>query len=183
MNQKGFANIIWVLIIVVLVGIVGYFVFSRQSSTSKETLTTYQNKELGISFKYPSDLKVYQQDENSILIKSDYKNPEHSAIEISINIKRTSFQRETKEQIEAKFKGLPEEAIAPYAIIKQETKGNYELLQMKAGSQYYILSDKGTFYVGDTVDTFGWKEIFTKEGIYQTYRSKFDAIKDSIIIE
>jgi len=182
MNQKGFANIIWVLIIVVLAGIVGYFVFTKQQS-SKGALATYQNKELGISFKHPSDLKVYQQDENSILIKSDYKNPEHSAIEISMNIKRTSFQRETKEQIEAKFKGLPEEAIAPYAIIKQETKGNYELLQMKAGSQYYILSDKGTFYVGDTVDTFGWKEIFTKEGIYQTYRSKFDAIRNSIKID
>ena len=179
MNQKGFANIILVVVIVILVGAIGYFAFTKKqsqpASTTKENSATYHSKELGVSFKYSSDLKVYQQDENNILIKADYKNPEHSLVEISMGIRRINPQRETQEQINFRLQGKK--------IIAQETIGNYERLQWESGSKYYILSDKGTFYVGDTVDTIPWKDMLQKEGVYQTYRSKFDSIRNSIKID
>mgnify|MGYP001596120407 CR=1 FL=1 len=175
MNQKGFSNIALVVVILFIIAVGGYFVFMKQnpqSSTTSETLSNYHSKELGLSFKYSSDLKVYQQNEDNVLIKADYKNPEHSGIEISMGIKRINPQRETKEQINFRLQGKK--------IIKQETKDNYEILEWEGGSQYYLLSDKGTFYVGDTVDTFGWRDIFQKEGLYQNYRLKFDTIRNSI---
>ena len=178
MNQKGFAKIVLVLIVLVILGIAGYFVFIKQSSqtpTTEETLSNYHSKESGISFKYPSDLKVYQQDENNVLIKADYKNPEHSLVSIEMGIRRINTQRETDDQINFRLQGKK--------IIREETRNGYRILQFEGGSQYYILSDKGTFYVGDTLDTFSWKDIFQKEGLYQTYRLKFNAIRNSIIFD
>ena len=81
MNQKGFANIILVVVIVILVGAVGYFAFVKksepvaqqptptpiQTKTSTPTPTTkdetsswktYTNSSVGFSFKYPADWKV-----------------------------------------------------------------------------------------------------------------------------
>jgi len=40
MNQKGFANIVLVLVVVVLVGVAGYFVFSRMSAPSPTPQTS-----------------------------------------------------------------------------------------------------------------------------------------------
>ena len=177
-NQKGFSNIALVVVIVVIIAIGGYFVFMKQSpqlSTTSETLSNYHSKELGLSFKYSSDLKVYQQDEDNILIKADYKNLEHSLVSIEMGIKRINPQRETDDQINFRLQGKK--------IIKEETRNGYRILQFEAGSQYYILSDKGTFYVGDTLDTFSWKDIFQKEGLYQPYRLKFDTIRNSIIFD
>ena len=179
MNQKGFAKVTLIVIILVILGIAGYFVFtkqnSQQSSTTKETLSSYHSKELGLSFTHSSDLKVYQQDENNLLIKADYKNPEHSLVSIEMGIRRINAQRETDDQINFRLQGKK--------ILKEETRNGYRILQFEGGSQYYILSDKGTFYIGDTLDTFSWKDIFQKEDLYQPYRLKFDTIRNSIIFD
>ncbi|MBU2082048.1 hypothetical protein KKH14_01325 [Patescibacteria group bacterium] len=180
MNQKGFAKIILIVIILVILGVAGYFVFTKQnpqqSSTTKETLLNYYSKELGISFKYSSDLKVYQQDEKNILIKTPYTNPEHSLVVIQMGISKASNpQLATKESIDSLLKSLGQ------TTIEQGYKGNYQILKVSTTSQYYFLGSKGTFIIGDSLETIPWKEdIFQKEGVYQVYRLKFDAIRDSI---
>lgn len=83
-NQKGFANIILVIIVVILVGAVGYFAFVKKSEpvvqqptptptqtntpvsptptpTPKDETSNWQshsNMEIGFSFKYPQAWKV-----------------------------------------------------------------------------------------------------------------------------
>ncbi|MCX6794635.1 MAG: hypothetical protein NTY31_01380 [Candidatus Falkowbacteria bacterium] len=51
MNQKGFVNIILVLVIVTLVGVVGYFTFVNR-------VKTYTDKGFGFSFEYLSKYSV-----------------------------------------------------------------------------------------------------------------------------
>lgn len=87
-NQKGFVNIILVAVIVVLVGVAGYFVFVKKSEliTQQPTPTptqtniytsptptsadetadwkTYTNTQYGFSFKYPEGAKVDCQTNN-----------------------------------------------------------------------------------------------------------------------
>ncbi len=84
MNQKGFTNIILIVVIVILLGVVGYFVFIKKSEpiiqqptpTSTQTTTTpktpaspipinrtanlktYTNIKYGFKFKYPNNLKA-----------------------------------------------------------------------------------------------------------------------------
>lgn len=66
MNQKGFSNIVLVVIIIVLVGVAGYFTFVKklgplaQQPAPKDEIIgweTYNNNSLGFSIKYPSDAK------------------------------------------------------------------------------------------------------------------------------
>jgi hypothetical protein len=88
MNQKGFANIILVVVIVVLVGVVGYFAFVKKSEpvvqqptptptqtktpasptptpTSQATnLKTYTNTQYGFELKYPNDWPAPQELKN-----------------------------------------------------------------------------------------------------------------------
>ena len=47
MNQKGFANIILVVVVVMLVGIVGYFVFVKKSEPIAQQLTPSQTDTFG----------------------------------------------------------------------------------------------------------------------------------------
>ena len=62
MNQKGFANIVLVVLVVVLISAIGYFIFIKKSvpSTSQQTsdntvYKTYVNTPYGFEFKYPQD--------------------------------------------------------------------------------------------------------------------------------
>ena len=92
MNQKGFANIILVVVIVMLVGAVGYFAFVKKSepvaqqptptptqvtNTPKSSPTptttpadptanwkTYTNTQHGIEFKYPNNWEIDAADTN-----------------------------------------------------------------------------------------------------------------------
>jgi len=70
MNQKGFANIVMVLVIVILVGVAGYFVFVKKPTPTVQQMSaptpakqaetvswrTYENKRFNYSFKYPANL-------------------------------------------------------------------------------------------------------------------------------
>ena len=92
MNQKGFTNVILVVIIVAVIAVAGYFIFvkrwdSQQTPTllpsttqtptpqtsapapkdETENWKTYRNEVYGIEFKYPDHL---------LLDAIDYKNPE-----------------------------------------------------------------------------------------------------------
>ena len=92
MNQKGFANIILIIVIVILVGAVGYFAFVKKSepvaqqptpiqttnptktpvspttTVKDETAdwTTYRNDQYGIEFRHPVDWKSRVLKEGSI---------------------------------------------------------------------------------------------------------------------
>lgn len=94
MNQKGFANIILVVVIAMLVGAVGYFVFVKKSApivqqptptsvqiktpttpTPKDEATswnTYTDSQIGLSFKYPSTWMVnnYNKSPNLLIYSS-----------------------------------------------------------------------------------------------------------------
>lgn len=85
-NQKGFANIVLIAVIVILVGTVGYFALSKKSSVSNTTPVveqknqnavtppptsnneangwqSYQSVKFGIELKYPPDTFVIQGDD------------------------------------------------------------------------------------------------------------------------
>jgi hypothetical protein len=73
MNQKGFANIILVIIIVILAVAAGYFVLVKKSVTPKNSpqtsqlsenanWKTYQNSKFGFVFKYPDEFVTVNAD-------------------------------------------------------------------------------------------------------------------------
>ena len=206
----------------------------------------YKNIDIGISFTYPSNFKVYQSEQNIIRIDTGYKNQQHSAVEAVMGIRRINTIRETSEQIQSKInpdisslsdviKSLessttkeaydqlvsqiefskksnpelykvvhgdktPEEiATEQVELVKKQieefrhkqnekniytiqNKGNYDLVYVENGKSYYILSDKGTFIVDNTLDIPFWKPLFEEGGVYQLYKTKFDAILNSIKI-
>ena len=70
-NQRGFANIVLVLVIVVLVGVAGYFVFMKKSEpvvqqtpapitsqNNQANLKTYKSDTYGFEVKYPSEWRT-----------------------------------------------------------------------------------------------------------------------------
>lgn len=63
---------------------------------------------------------------------------------------------------------------------KIENKGNYDLVNIENGQPYYLLSDKGTFIIENTLSIEFWKPLFEEDGVYQVYTNQFDQIKDSI---
>lgn len=89
MNQKGFANIILVVVIVILLGVVGYFAFVKKSepiaqqpaptpTQSKTPISptpaqkdeianwkTYNNTQYSFSFKYPTNIFAYNAVDNT----------------------------------------------------------------------------------------------------------------------
>lgn len=70
MSQKGFANIILVIVIIIFVGVVGYFAFVKKSEPIVQQPTptldktanweTYTNSQYGFSFKYPPTWAVIE---------------------------------------------------------------------------------------------------------------------------
>lgn len=106
MNQKGFANIILVIVIVILVGAVGYFAFVKKSEPIAQQSTptpvatqtktsvptpkdetvnwkTYSNQTLGFSIKYPQGWRMAQCGTNCVGLGPQNK-PEDIAISINI---------------------------------------------------------------------------------------------------
>src|SRR3989344_6848742 len=70
-NQKGFTNIILVIVVIVLIGIAGYFIFVKKSEPIAQQPTpidetaswkTYTNSEQGFEFKYPAICKTSSND-------------------------------------------------------------------------------------------------------------------------
>lgn len=138
---------------------------------------TYISDELGVSFIYPPDLKVYQQDEDNILIKAEYKNPQLPLAEVTMLIRRADGPNlATKESIDEVLEVLGQRTV------DLGTRKNYRILKVEGRSQYYFLSDGGNLLIDDDMDAY-YKDQFIKEGIYQKYRGRFDTIRDSITID
>jgi len=219
---------------------------AKETMKGEVNLLSYENKDLGISFKYPSTFKVYQGDKDTLRIDTDYKNTQHSAVEAVMGIRRINAGRESIEQIHARINpdlsGITsiiqslEQSISPegraeltrqieyvkrtnpdgYKLsygnktieeateehvktiqtqiekfremqtkkktFKVENKGNYDLVNVENGQSYYLLSDKGTFIIDNTIDIEFWKPLFEQDGVYQEYKNQFDQIKNSIKI-
>ena len=64
-------------------------------------LLSYENKDLGISFQYPINFKIYQSDKNTIVIDSGYEDPEHPLASIQIGIRLNSLNRLNIQEIES----------------------------------------------------------------------------------
>ena len=155
-----------------LVILVGYKI-TGANNTNSVTVLIYENKNLGISFTYPSEFQVYQQDENSLRIESDYNTKGKPYFSIGMNIKRVNSHREKLEKVEKIL------AIIGEKIIKVLKLDNYYLV-VGSESTNYILSDNGVFFIGDSVDVH--KNLLQQESLYQHYKLKFFEIKKSIKI-
>ncbi|MBI5732849.1 hypothetical protein HY967_02750 [Candidatus Jorgensenbacteria bacterium] len=77
-NQKGFANIILIVVGIILMGTIAYFTFvkrpqpiAQQPTTPQDKNSTYTIKEFGFSFSYP---KEYNGKEIQITPKPNFKN-------------------------------------------------------------------------------------------------------------
>src|SRR3989344_3335196 len=91
--------------IVISILIVIFISACKSQETLKEdsNLLSYENKDLGISFKHPSNFKVYQGDKDTLRIDTGYKNAQHSAVEAVMGIRRINAVRESIEQIQARI--------------------------------------------------------------------------------
>lgn len=157
-----------------------------------ENILFYENKNMGISFNYPSSFTVYQPSAISLRIESDYRNEQlpiyhdYPGSFLIMNIERINSKQEDLEQIEnrinpKKFNLRTEEEKVigekkDYKIIK---KNNYDLVEVSDGNSY-ILTDKGTFFISDSTNIF--KELLEQPGLYQKYSKQFDDIRKSIKI-
>ena len=65
---------------------------------------------------------------------------------------------------------------------KIENKRNYDLVNVENGQSYYLLSDKGTFIIDNTLKIEFWKPLFEEDGVYQEYGNQFKQIINSIKI-
>ena len=234
--------------IVISILIVIFISACKSQETLKEdsNLLSYENKDLGISFKHPSNFKVYQGDKDTLRIDTGYKNAQHSAVEAVMGIRRINAVRESIEQIQARINPdlsslqsviqSLEQSISPegraeltrqieyskktnpdgYKLIygdktteeateehlktiqtqiekfremqtkkktyKIENKRNYDLVNVENGQSYYLLSDKGTFIIDNTLKIEFWKPLFEEDGVYQEYGNQFKQIINSIKI-
>ncbi|MBI5872617.1 MAG: hypothetical protein HZB36_00520 [Candidatus Omnitrophica bacterium] len=94
MNQKGFANIILVVVIVLLVGTVGYFVFVKKSVTPSET---QQSNKIESNFQYSEVIKnkiginggIMQNAEKSVIVTIP---PLKQETEFTLSFKKSNFE-------------------------------------------------------------------------------------------
>ena len=154
------AKKIIIILIVLLVAGLGYFYLNKnqQLKPAQKGWETYTNKELGISFNYPPNFKVYQSDEKTLRITMDYKNLQHSGIEVTMRIIKLTSSQESVEQVEERFKvniypGIPENV--KQQLINQkhtiQNKEGYDLIREEnnpVDPLYFIRSSKGTFRIG-----------------------------------
>ena len=84
MNQKGFANIAIIVLVIVLAGVAGYFTLNKQAKITAEpqpttsqvptvstdqitNFKTYRNDKYGFEVSYPSDYKTYSVNTEGVL--------------------------------------------------------------------------------------------------------------------
>ena len=118
MNQKGFANIVLIIIIVAIIAVGGYFVFSKKSvtpgtatnqqqtnnpvtPTAQDTTAnwkTYRNDKFGFEFKYPAELTAVSSGPSEEQKKLDRGEmisgtvpPSHDTITFSNSTKKEQF--------------------------------------------------------------------------------------------
>jgi|SRR3989344_4360637 len=152
---------------------------TQETVKEESNLLSYENKDLGISFKYPSAFTVSDGIKGAIFILSDYKNTDNPGVSIGMKIIKAE-KPSTEQQIRSLYEGIAKEAGLTLNFNKQN-KENYELIEIEfQGFTYYLLSDKGTFIVSDEVDKF--KGVLEQQGLYQKYRKQFDEILKSIKI-
>lgn len=159
---------------------IGLFV-SGCATEPASNLLKYENKDLGIAFEYPKDFKIYQADKNTISIDSGYEDSKHQLVQISIGIRKTSNNKESLDTVKTKISAV-QQLIGIEANVKVQDKGNYDLVIVDSPSSYfpfYILSEKGTFVVDHPAPI--WKEQLP-EDLYSDFRTKFDALIESIKI-
>ena len=89
--------------VVILMLVVIFISACKVQETVQGNKQKYENKDLGITFEYPSNFKVYQADKDTLRIDSGYKNTEHSAVEAVMGIRRINTNRETSEQIQSRI--------------------------------------------------------------------------------
>ncbi|MDA2937716.1 hypothetical protein MYX75_05570 [Acidobacteria bacterium AH-259-A15] len=187
MNKKTFLLSIIVSGLIIF-GAFGYFLFTEQKPDSlPKGWLTYENKELGISFNYPPNFKIYQPDRDHLRIDSDYKNPRNNIIRLSLNIKKLHPDRQTFEESGIRpdpsdfLVTLPEELKnRKYTVQRKE---NYDLVRVENSRRFhYILSDRGTFSISSTMNIEAFKSQLEEEGVYQDYRTTFDQIISTIKI-
>ncbi len=64
MNQKGFAKVGWVAIVLIIIAVGGYFAWSKKDSVQNQQASvlkdweTYTNSKYGFEFQYPDTLKI-----------------------------------------------------------------------------------------------------------------------------
>jgi hypothetical protein len=203
MNQKKFISTTVIVLVVVLVGMAGYFILTKRSSptepanstdtqspqtapssinntspqTSKPTETvgwkTYRNESFGVSFQYPPDFRI-DTSQDRLRVGVDLKQGQAvNYIDISI------MKRPEKDLSElSRFFSV----IGPLSVVKTQLGKNIDAIKAvsnKTGeTTYYIMSDGFNLQIGDSV--FYHRELLKTEGLYDYYRIRFDKILQSI---
>lgn len=142
-------------------------------------LLEYENKDLGISFKYPSDFKVSLKESFGDYIEIDsgysinyegYNTPLYMSIGKKMAV---SGERESLEDVKKWVNDMG------LSILSIENKEGYDIIKI-ASRDYYLLTDKGSLVISDNVNEAN-EPYITKEEFIK-YQNMFDGIMESIKI-
>jgi len=124
---------------------------SQETVKGSSNLLSYDNKDLGISFKYPSTFKVYQADKNSLSVDSGYIDSQYPLAQILIGIRKSSPNRLSLQEIESMINpdlsGIlkPLEDLYQTKEDREELRRQIEYTKTSAPENYKVLyGDKTT---------------------------------------
>jgi len=183
MNQRGFAKIVLIVVIVILAGVGTYFALVKKAEPVKPILSqnkflTYSNEELHIAFQYPDNFKVYNANKDELRVESDYKKEGALGASIGMNITRINTAPESITDLDKRLE-LKYSSQGRQIQKEVENHGNYQIVKY-SGGEIYLVSQKDTFYIGNSLNLY--KASLSQEQ-FTDYRKKFDAIMGSIIIK
>ncbi len=153
---------------------------SEVEEDNQPDMISYESNDFGVSFKYPSSFTATRQEslgDGYLEIDSGYV-IENGGITypLLMTIGKKGATEGARESIE-EFKKWSEEM--GYSIISIDSKEGYDIIKI-SDREYYLLTDKGTYFVSDNANEINGNFIPKEE--LKKYQIMFDDIRDSIRI-
>ena len=161
-------------VVVLMLVVIFISACNSQETTKGESgnLLSYENKDLGISFKYPSTFKVYQADQNSLSIDSGYVDSQHPLAQISIGIRKSSPNKLSLQEIESMINPDLSGILKPLENSYQTKEGRDEI---KRQIEYIKTSNPETYktlYGDKTTEQAAEEQIAEIGKQIQSYKTK-----------